>query len=213
VTRALGWLVVCALLALGLGACGGAPGPATPFAVDVRSFSPGEGAGFGQANLPDVVLGPPRGGGEFSGSLDVLSLGAGGEIVLELGEVAVDGPGADLLVFENAFAFAGGLVFVEPAAVGFSLDGETFVEAPCADTEPYAGCAGLRPVWANVDDNVLDATDPAAAGGDAFDLADVGLGRARYVRIRDLGLALGPPSPDSQGFDLDAVAVVHSARD
>jgi len=184
-----------------------------PFGSDVRSFSPGSGAGFGQDELPRVVLGAPHGGGEFTGSLDVLSLGTGGEIVIELGQDVIDGPGADLIVFENAFTFGAGLVFVEPGAVAFSEDGGTFLEVPCASTEPFVGCAGLAPVWANTDTNAIDPADPNAAGGDAFDLADVGLRRARYVRIRDLGLALGPPSPDSDGFDLDAIAVVHAAQD
>jgi len=210
VTRAAP-LFATTLLAFGLGACGGEPLAPVPFAADVVSFSPGTGAGFGQADLPDIVLGAPHGGGDFRGSLDVLSLGAGGEIVLELGEDVVDGPGTDLIVFENAFSFGGGLTFIEPGAVAFSQDGEHFVDVPCASSEPYAGCAGLEPVWANADDNQIDPTDPTVAGGDDFDLADVGLTRARYVRIRDLGLGLGPASPDSDGFDLDAIAVVHAA--
>ena len=45
--------------------------------------------------------------------------------------------------------------------------------------------------------------------GDAFDLADLGLSRARYIRIQDTG------SNDyaglTGGFDLDAVAIVNGA--
>ena len=41
------------------------------------SFEPGGNAGFGQDQLPDVVLGPPMGKGTSRGSLDVLSLGVG----------------------------------------------------------------------------------------------------------------------------------------
>jgi len=211
VTRAAP-LFATTLLAMGLGACGGDPLAPAPFVADVISFSPGSGAGFGQDELPDIVLGAPRGGGQFRGSLDVLSLGVGGEIVLELGEDVVDRPGTDLIVFENAFSFGGGLTFIEPGAVAFSQDGIAFLEVPCASNEPYTGCAGLTPVKANADDNAVDATDPALAGGDDFDLADVGLTRARYVRIRDLGLGLGPASPDSDGFDLDAISVVHGAE-
>ena len=41
------------------------------------------------------------------------------------------------------------------------------------------------------------------AGGDAFDLADLGLESANFVRIVDSGAnILG-------GFDLDAVVIVH----
>ena len=52
-----------------------------PFADAVVSFSPGMGAGFGADQLPGIVLGAPQGGGELSGSLDVVSLGNNGVIV------------------------------------------------------------------------------------------------------------------------------------
>ena len=82
-------------------------GDPTPFAGRVVSFTPGEFAGFGQEGLPHIVLGPPHGAGAGMGSLDVLSLGRGGDIVLELGLLLVDGPGVDLLVFENPFGTFG----------------------------------------------------------------------------------------------------------
>src|SRR5262245_61089406 len=44
--------------------------PDLPYVVSVESFSPGEGAGFNQDLLPDVVLGPPQGKGTGQGSLD-----------------------------------------------------------------------------------------------------------------------------------------------
>src|SRR5690349_11142712 len=81
------------------------PGDAgDPWADRVVSFTPGPGAGFGQDKFPGVVLGPPSGGGGMSGSLDVLTLGKSGVIELEFTDfIAVDGPGVDLLVFENGF--------------------------------------------------------------------------------------------------------------
>ncbi len=178
-----------------------------PFAVEVVDFQPGEGAGFGQDRFPEVVLGPPRGGGERAGSLDVLSLGRGGAIVLRLGRAAVDGPGPDLLVFENPFRYPGG-AFVEPGEVSVSADGEVWRTFPCDPSAPETtDCAGVAPVLANAETNELDPTDPEQAGGDAFDLADVGLEAARFVRIVDVGVGpgFGPPS---EGFDLDALAVV-----
>ncbi|MBN1772286.1 MAG: cell surface protein [Deltaproteobacteria bacterium] len=184
--------------------------PCDPHAVRVVSFAPGPGAGFGAAELPGIVLGPPSGGGAERGSTDVVSLGVGGEIVLELGGAGIlDGPGADLLVFENAF-YAGGdptRPFVEPGVVGVSADGTTFVEFPCGGAAPWEGCAGRAPVFA-APGNGIDPADPAAAGGDAFDLADLGLSSARFVRVRDRGL--GPAFPDTAGFDLDAVVAVHA---
>lgn len=181
-----------------------------PFVVRIVSYTPGAGAGFGQENMPDVVLGPPVGGGTMLGGTDVLSLGSGGEIVLAFDDgTLVDGPGADLLVFENAF-YAGGdpaQPYAEPAAVAVSDDGVSWTEFPCRSVAyPFDGCAGWHAVL-STPENGIDPTDPDLAGGDAFDLADVGLSRASFVRIRDLGLGL--PAGPSAGFDLDAVASVH----
>jgi hypothetical protein len=174
-----------------------------PFADAVVSFEPGDSAGYGQDGLPEVVLGSPEGGGADAGSSDVLSLGEGGVIVLQFTDMGlVDGDGPDLLVFENAFTG-----WLETGVVAVSEDGETWHEWPCADDDAdggYPGCAGTQPVYAN-SDNGIDPTDPAEAGGDAFDLADLGLARARFVRIRDSGA--NPYSGESGGFDLDAIAV------
>ena len=168
------------------------------FAMNVVSYEPGENAGFGQDGLPDIVLGPPQGAGSNAGSLHVLSLGNEGSIVLEMDHVIQDGDGADLIVFENPFAG-----FNEYGVVGVSEDGETFTEWPCSDDG--AGCAGVNPVLSHPD-NELDPTDPVQAGGDAFDLEDIGVDRAVFLRIRDTGLNeyLGI----SGGFDLDAVSIV-----
>jgi hypothetical protein len=61
-------------------------------------------------------------------------------------------------------------------------------------------------VLANPDENTIDPTDPAVAGGDAFDLADLGVSEARYVRITDRIDLTG----SSGTFDLDAVSIVHA---
>ena len=51
--------------------------------------------------------------------------------------------------------------------------------------------------------NCIDARDPELAGGDAFDLADIGLSEAKYIRVTDSGTS-GPG-----GFDLDAISIVN----
>jgi hypothetical protein len=215
------------LLALLLTACGesgaepaaGAAGAAAeveypstlPYARSVVSFSPGESAGFGQEALPDVVLGPPRGKGEGAGSLDVLSLGVGGEIVLGFGERAiVDGDGPDFVVFENPFWPSGDAeqVYAELGEVSVSDDGEEWHAFACDTTGDgagrFPGCAGFTPTLA-YDPLELDPLEPELTGGDAFDLADVGLARARFVKVRDLGTLEAAGS--SGGFDLDAVGI------
>lgn len=188
----------------------------SPYATELVSFEPGEQAGYGMDELPDVVLGPPDGGGPGKGSLDVLSLGVGGEIVLGFGErVIVDGDGPDLIVFENAF-WAGGdpsMPFSEPGEVAVSEDGDTWQTFPCDPSLPGggtsgSGCAGLDPTL--VYDTTTNELDPAETGGDAFDLAVLGLERATFVRIRDLS---DEGDGNSAGFDLDAIGLINWDQD
>ena len=178
-----------------------------PFADRVVSFEPGEGAGFGQDLYPDVVLGAPQGRGENAGSLHVLSLGEQGEIVVEFTDwLLVDGPGDDLIVFENAFS--GWLEFGEVSA---SVDGNewfTWLCDPDAENVDDSGCAGVNPVVSHPD-NGIDPTDPTVAGGDTFDLADLGIDNVRFVAVRDTGV--NPYDGVSGGFDLDALAIIHWA--
>lgn len=175
------------------------------------SFSPGPGADFGRSELPQIVLGPPKGAGDAKGSLDVVSLGNGGSITLGFEPSSiVDRPGPDFIVFENPFYPSGDRTlepFAELGTVEVSDDGQNFLQFPCsASGAPYGSCAGFHPVYANPDLNTIDPTDPAEAGGDAFDLGDLGLNRARYVRITDRVDLTG----FNGTFDLDAVSLVHA---
>ena len=173
------------------------------FASEVIEVSYGTGQAFGRDAMPDVVFGPPHGAGCCQGSTDVVSLGNGGHIVLGFGDdVIVDGPGPDFVVFENPFEHAAG-VFAELATVEVSDDGETWFGYPCeAVNAPYDQCAGVTPVAAIDNSEVLD---PSVSGGDAFDLAQLGLSQVRFVRVTD--------RPDTEGFtgsfDLDAVGIVN----
>lgn len=185
------------------------PAACSPYITNVIHVDYGPGAGFGQNAFPRVVQGPPSGGGCCRGSLSVLSLGEGGSIVVELGQTIIDGPGPDFIVFENPFNVGGDPMnpFAEPGTVEVSADGVNWVGFSCtASTYPYGSCAGWHPVFANPASNQIDPLDPAVAGGDAFDLADlpgdVGISEARYVRITDRADLSGD-------FDLDAVGVVH----
>jgi hypothetical protein len=187
------------------------------FATQVVRFAPGPCAGFGAASMPGIALGPPEGAGSLMGSLDVVSLGTGGEIVLGFGANAiVDGPGPDFLVFENAF-YANGdptQIAADLGEVSVSADGETWVTFACTPgaAPPFGACAGWHPVYASTK-NGISPFDPEAAGGDAYDLAAVGLREARFVRIRDMFRTACPdkaPRPTNYGFDLDAIAVVNA---
>ena len=94
-----------------------------------------------------------------------------------------------------------------------SADGETWTTFDCVleGDRALEGCAGVTPVLSSPESGI-DPTDPSSAGGDAFDLSDVGVARARLVRIVDrteeyYGTTLWC-SPPKGGFDLDAVSVV-----
>ena len=210
---------------------------------------------------PDSLLGPPSGMGPYGGSTKVCSLGYGGVAVLEFkNNVIVDGPGPDFIVFENAF-FSGGCdigdkfidsSWTETAVIEVSKDGVNWFRIPndydpsnnVCDIAPYKnpssfhGLAGVNPVYASValDGSLkggVDPTDPVYAGGDSFDLADVGLDWCKFVKLIDTGDWLDAPGteicddngdmiidagkmsalgavPGTAGFDCDSVAAIHS---
>lgn len=193
-----------------------APSDARPTAASVRhpsrvvTFTKGEKGGFNEEALPEVIQGPPQGGGCCAGSTDVLSLGDGGEIVLAFDVTIVDQPGTDFIVFENAFEYGSTPedVVAEPAEVAVSDDGVTWTAFPCTATAwPYGTCAGWHPVHATAA-SPLDPLAPEKAGGDPFDLAAIGVTRARFIRIRDMNRRF-PAAAPTAGFDLDGVAVLH----
>jgi len=123
-------------------------------------------------------------------------------------------------------------IFAEPGSVEVSANGFAWTafpydtaalafvgtdQTPCSALPLLHGLAGLTPTftgnWTVSDDpGVWDAGGiggVSGAGGDAFDLADVGLAQARYVRITDLNLGTGFAG-SAEGFDLDAVVALHS---
>lgn len=244
-------LFAAALLLAALQGSPAASAASDPYADEVVSYTAGLQGGFGSGDLA-VVLGPPQGAGLFQGSLDVVSLGLAdapgrGEIVLAFRDNrVVDGPGADLTVFENSFLEIGAgnlsaAPFAEPGLVSVSQDGQNwhvFSTCPIGDAlaGPYwPGCAGIYPVLSDptpatppaweqsttpIEDLVgvpiLDlippsGAPPAGAGGDSFDLAELGLGWARYVKIQSASFATGPVGANNAGFDLDAVVAIHSS--
>lgn len=189
------------------GACQPGSAPSDPYVDCIESFTPVD-ATYGQDRMPQVVLGPPVPGKPGVGSLDVLSLGCGGEVTLFFDDPAiVDGPGPDFIVYENPLAVGDG-AFIEPARVYASPDGEAWYGFPCDPAGDAPGCAGVTPAVADAEPTNLDA------GGDAFDLADLGLTSARYLRLVDVGVEhyghTNWCAGASGGFDLDAVAVVRA---
>ncbi len=201
---------------------------ASRFVTGVVQFTPTDCTGFGAASLPGIVEGPPVGGGTAHGSLDVVSLGSGGSIEVTFAPNAiVDGPGPDFIVFENPFWIAGNEsdVYAEPGEVSVSDDGKTWTPFPCNPTfdpgasdgtgtaPPYGACGGWGVVYSSPQ-NGISPFDPAKAGGNAYDLADVGVKHARFVKIVDRTDEACPEAsaqkPSTNGFDLDAIAIVNA---
>jgi Bacterial TSP3 repeat len=209
----------------------------------IVSFRPGTYSALPGFNTwqPGIVLGPPGDATPSSGSLRVMSLGNGGEIVLEFTDnEIVDGAGFDFILFENPFfctappATAGApySVVAEPGIVAASEDGVDFRTFPydaqalaqvtslCTDgslLDQLRGLMGLTPSFTGNytvpdDPAVFDAAAPGGIsghGGDAFDLAAVGLTHARYLRITDANRAVGLPG-SADGLDLDGAVALHS---
>ena len=92
----------------------------------------------------------------------------------------------------------------------------------------YMNFAGIRPVFTNPS-NGIDPLNPEVSGGDAFDLADIreeaerrgiDLQNIRFIRIQDVrrrvdtdcdgDIIPGTTNPLVNGFDLDAIAAIHS---
>lgn len=161
----------------------------------------------------------------------VVSLGDGGSATLTFDVVIADGPGPDLVVFENPFDD----YFLELAFVEVSSDGEHFVRFPATSLTQTATQV--------CDTGHLDATNlHNLAGkyrvgyGTPFDLADladsagVDISAVTHVRVVDVVGSIDPqwatydayghmvndPFPTisySGGFDLDAVGVLHTATE
>jgi hypothetical protein len=143
---------------------------------------------------------------------EICSIGLDGEIVMGLkAHVIVDAPGADFIVFENAFRGPTGRPYAEPARVSVSRDGSTWVDFPF-DSTTLAGCAGLTPTTG------ADPWDPAVSGGDAFDLSTIDVDSVRWIKLTDVTRIVLDNNqhpfydPTLSGFDLDVINVPHAVR-
>lgn len=181
----------------------------------VVTLQPGSGQRIGQGPVffpMNVLSGPePRASRTtpVAEPREVCALGLDGNIVLGMRRaVIVDLPGSDFTVFENAFMF-GSRTFAEPARVEVSRDGIAWYAFPF-DSLTLLGCAGVTPTTG------LDAFNPAVSGGDAFDLAAIGIDSVRWIRITDVTRIIldnrNHPfyDPTLSGFDLDAVIAMHT---
>ncbi len=153
----------------------------------------GQGSGLGggergvRADDPREVLGPPNAislGGKDQ-FLGFMSLGQGGYVTVDMGISAIDGPGADVRVFQTVSGEPVTLYAAGDPSGPFSLVG---MRVPC-------GTRGGGNTYSFHCD---------------FDLHDGGLGEARYFKIED-----GEIYPClragtiSEGPDIDAVEILN----
>lgn len=195
-----------ALGALILVACA----PSAQLADQIVAAVPSDGAFGDPARATDGV----RGGGQWAGSLDVFSLGTTVDdaLILSFSAPVRDEDGPDLAVFENPFDIQGGGRFFDPVVVEVSADCAEYFAFPftydggewTADPAQWHGFAGITPVLLHDDEHPVDPLTEDA-GGDRFDLAEVGLEEVTCVRLTS-ATALGfPADPASNGPDIDGV--------
>lgn len=143
---------------------------------------------------PNKSINGVCGGGQFSGSLDVYTLGnSSPNNYLTLswnGKAVQNGVGIDFIVFENGFRQASSVnYFIEPVIVEVSRDNSTYcgfhpdyigLSSPVSlDPSDWLNFGGLTPVLWNMGTNRLTTAQifsiPATenSGGDAFDLEDI----------------------------------------
>lgn len=129
----------------------------------------------------------------------ILSLGHNGEVVLKVKGTVDDGAGADFILYENVFEDMDnpGEFYQEFAHVGVATAEapEDFVWFPCVPEKGLLkGCMGAV---------------PTNEGGDHFDLAQIGMKKIQYIKIKDTGTNFDNRDLDTAGADLDAGSLKH----
>lgn len=185
------------------------------FIDTVFSVSFGKNTNFGQSSqfFPQNIFGLPDSNARFdvpsSSEAQICALGLDGSITVGFkGKILRDMPGKDFTIFENAFEFLGGRIFIEPAIIQVSKDGENFITFPF-DSMTLAGCAGTFPTVGNENPFEIEQS-----GGNSFDLADIEMDSVVAIRIIDVSSIILNSvhplySPIVNGFDLDAVVAFH----
>lgn len=187
-----------------------------------RGFMDFQEPGFGYASfgMPEDALGPADG-------MSVVSLGDGGEAVLQFALPITNGPGPDFAVFENGFIDG----YMEFAFVEVSSDGVNYVRFPATSEIPTSAQSSNFTVTECGYVNNL-AGKYRSNYGTPFDLdeltgiEELNVNQITHVKLIDVigiidpffgstdqnGNLINDPYPTafpSGGFDLDAVAVIH----
>lgn len=179
--------------------------------------------GYASAGEPSLAIG-------LADAIGIVSLGDGGQAILEFKDPIINGEGYDFAVFENSFNDN----FLELAFVEVSSDGENFFRFPAISNSPTEMQIGT---FGETNPTLIHnlAGKYRANYGTPFDLEElkgtVGLdiNNITHVKIIDVIGSINPqyasydsnnnpindpfPTPfESSGFDLDAVGVIHQKR-
>lgn len=207
---------------------------ATAASVDYSKASALPDSGFRDESL---AIGRAKSGNEAV--FDAVSLGRGGEIILDFAQPIVNGSGADFAIFENSFSdtfLELGYVFVSDGSLAPGASGEKiflpFIDTRSLTSSPVNAFGTLDPT------NITGLAGKYRGGfGTPFDLSSLvplinliktqnpafsfDLNNIEHVKIVDVvgdgtnmdgaGAPIYDPFPTvgSTGFDLDAVGVIH----
>jgi hypothetical protein len=242
---------LCLCAALVVGALFPSPvARAAPFASEVVSYVAGSNIPEGYDD-PQSALGAPErstGSGAFDGDVTVfntpwrsehvVSIGAGGSLVLRFDEAVLDDAanpyGIDLLVYGNALlgldfdtGLADGVLFSEPARIALSQDGQSWfdVDGVHADdlfpTLAYQDPPGPFDSGGSLPTSFTRPVDPALTLADFDDLGVAAIaalyaggGGGAGVDLAALGLPwiqyvrIWQPESDTWSAEVDAIADV-----
>jgi hypothetical protein len=178
------------------------------------------GLGFATYGTAQDAIGPADG-------LSVVSLGDGGEAIIQLEQPIYDGPGPDFAIFENGFIDH----YMEFAFVEVSTNGVDFVrfvntsEIPTAvqfDNFTTSDCRMVN----NLAGKYRQSYGTPFDLNELIDSSAVDIMEVNYIRLIDVVGAIDPmlgsvdsygntindpyPTPfESCGFDLDAIGLIH----
>jgi len=180
-----------------------------PWADEVTEFTQGTTcSGLGQNFFPENILGKPgqafcpQSVSPIFNPEEFLSLGNEGEIIVKFtNNHIINNSGPDFTIFGNAnYSKTDSSIEAKAGIVSVSQDGTTWYDF-AYNAASLTGFCGLTPTadWTS-------PLNPDISGGDSFDLSDVGLSWASFVKIKDCGQI----AQDDGTFAIDAVAAVNS---
>ncbi len=194
--------------------------PLHPFSFEVTQFIPGRDK-MGKpipvkrsiAQINAILRSAPVWNTKAKTAPKFVSLGRRGSLTIKIvGGWVVDREGKEFATFNRVSSSSSvkRAFSLEPAQVSVSETGQkgTFISFPCdLGRRPPENCSGGRPFA-----NRAGGVNLRTIGGDQFDLASIGVNKAKYIRIQDMGLSdvREEEFPAIAGADLRSIALFHA---